>query len=96
MANPSPRKEEIGLMPTRYEYDLDSNNEWRWIAIGANGGATVAVSPVGYASLQDCMHAVGLIKVPGNLAVVAASAGVAAAPDPPERSLSRLQLNRRP
>jgi uncharacterized protein YegP (UPF0339 family) len=94
MANPSPRKEEISVMRTRYEYDLDSNNQWRWIAIGANG-TTVAVSPVGYDSLQDCMHAVGLMQVPGNLAVVAASASAAAALDPPERSLSRLQLHRR-
>ncbi len=75
-------------MPTRYEYDLDGNKEWRWIAIAANG-ATVAVSPVGYASLQDCMHAVGLMQAPGNLAVVP---GVPI--EPPERSLSRLQ--RRP
>jgi hypothetical protein len=82
-------------MPTRYEYDLDSNNQWRWIAIGASG-ATVGISPRGYASLQDCMHAVGLMQLPGSLAVTAASAGAAAALDPPERSLSRLQLHRRP
>jgi uncharacterized protein YegP (UPF0339 family) len=84
MAFLSPRKEEIGVMPNRYEYDLDGNNEWRWIAVAANG-ATVAVSPMGYASLHDCMHAVALMQAPGNLAV---------APnprmDPPERSLSRL------
>ncbi len=79
-------------MPTRYEYDLDSNNEWRWIAVAANG-ATVAVSPVGYASLQDCMHAVALMHAPGNPAVMAASAASASAP--PDRSLSRLQLHRR-
>lgn len=77
-------------MPTRYEYDLDGNKQWRWIAIGANG-ATMAISPLGYASLQDCMHAVGLMQVPGNLAVVAASASAAAAMEAPERSLSRLQ-----
>ena len=77
-------------MPTRYEYDLDGNKQWRWIAIGANG-ATMAISPLGYASLQDCMHAVGLMQVPDNLAVVAASASAAAAMEPPERSLSRLQ-----
>ena len=76
-------------MPTRYEYDLDGNKQWRWIAIGANG-ATMAISPLGYASLQDCMHAVGLMQVPGDLAVVAASASAAAAMEPPERSLSRL------
>lgn len=82
-------------MPTRYEYDLDGDNQWRWIAIGANG-ATMAISPAGYASLQDCMHAVGLMQVPGNLAVAAASATVAAAAmDPPEPGLSRLQLQRR-
>ena len=80
-------------MPARYEYDLDSNNKWRWIAIGANG-ATVAISPVGYESLQDCMHAVGLMQVPGNPAMMAA-ASAAAAMEPPERSLSRLQLQRR-
>ena len=77
-------------MPTRFEYDLDGNKQWRWIAIGANG-ATMAISPLGYGSLQDCMHAVGLMQVPGNLAVVAASASAAAALEPPERSLSRLQ-----
>jgi uncharacterized protein YegP (UPF0339 family) len=76
-------------MPTRYEYDLDGNKQWRWIAIGANG-ATMAISPLGYASLQDCMHAVGLMQVPGNLAVMAASASAAAAMEPPEQSLSRL------
>lgn len=82
-------------MPTRYEYDLDGDNQWRWIAIGANG-ATVAISPAGYASLQDCMHAVGLMHVPGNLAVVAAGANAVAAMEPPERGLSRLQLHRHP
>jgi uncharacterized protein YegP (UPF0339 family) len=76
-------------MPIRYEYDLDNNNQWRWIALGASG-APMAVSPVGYASLQDCMHAVGLMQVAGNLAV-AASVNAAAAMDQPERSLSRLQ-----
>jgi uncharacterized protein YegP (UPF0339 family) len=95
MANPSPRKEEISFMPTRYEYDLDGDKQWRWIAIGANG-ATLAISPAGYASLQDCMHAVGLMQVPGNPAVAAASASAAAAMDLPERGLSRLQLHRRP
>ena len=51
----------------------------------------MAISPLGYASLQDCMHAVGLMQVPGDLAVVAASASAAAAMEAPERSLSRLQ-----
>lgn len=82
-------------MPTRYQYDLDGNNHWRWIALAANG-ATVAISPVGYASLQDCMHAVGLMRAPGISAGVAASAGSSAAMDPPELSLSRLQLHGRP
>jgi hypothetical protein len=82
-------------MPSRYEYDLDNNNQWRWIALGATG-APVAVSPVGYASLQDCMHAVGLMQVQRAAmqvegAVVAASASAAAAMEAPERSLSRLQ-----
>ncbi|HEX6001705.1 MAG TPA: hypothetical protein VFZ16_20265 [Hyphomicrobiaceae bacterium] len=75
-------------MPTRYEYDLDANHEWRWIAIAANG-ATVGVSPVGYANLQDCMHAVGLMHAPGNFAVLP-STPVEPLP-PPEKSLSRLQ-----
>jgi uncharacterized protein YegP (UPF0339 family) len=83
-------------MPTRYEYDLDHNGEWRWIAV-SEAGATSAISPVGYASLQDCMHAVGLMRAPGGLAVlpgVEAQRRVAQAPDLPERSLSRL--HRRP
>jgi uncharacterized protein YegP (UPF0339 family) len=92
MANLSPRKEEISVMPTRYEYDLDGDSQWRWIAIGANG-ATEAISPAGYASLQDCMHAVGLMQVPGRVAAAAASAA-AAAMDPPERGLSRLHVHR--
>ena len=82
-------------MPTRYEYDIDSNNNWRWIALAANG-ATVAISPVGYANLQDCMHAVGLMRAPGTSAGVAASASPSPAMDPPDLSLSRLQLHRRP
>ena len=79
-------------MPTRYEYDLDHNGEWRWIAVSETG-ATSAISPMGYASLQDCMHAVGLMRAPGGLAVlpgVEAQHQVAQPPDLPERSLSRL------
>jgi uncharacterized protein YegP (UPF0339 family) len=103
MAFASLRKEEIGVMPTRYEYDLDANKEWRWIAVAPNG-ATMAVSPIGYTSLQDCMHAVGLMQA---AALSAASVGVPhgllpgvphglpggvpRSPVPPERSLSRLQ-----
>jgi hypothetical protein len=52
---------------------------------------------VGYASLQDCMHAVGLMRAPGGLAVlpgVEAQRQVAQPPDLPEKSLSRL--HRRP
>ena len=80
-------------MPTRYEYDIDSDNHWRWIALAANG-ATVAISPVGYASLQDCMHAVGLMRAPGISAGETPSAGPSAVRDPPELSLSRLHLHR--
>jgi uncharacterized protein YegP (UPF0339 family) len=58
-------------MPTRYEYALDHNGEWRWIAL-AESGETEAISPVGYPHLQDCLHAVALMQVPGNLAVAAA------------------------
>lgn len=76
-------------MSTRYAYDLDHNNEWRWIAI-ADSGATSAISPVGYAALQDCMHAVGLMQTPGDPAVTPA-VQEARDSDPPEKSLSRLQ-----
>jgi uncharacterized protein YegP (UPF0339 family) len=79
-------------MPIRYEYDLDHNGEWRWIAVSETG-ATSAISPVGYASLQDCMHAVGLMRAPGGLAVlpgVEAQRQMAQPPDQPEKSLSRL------
>lgn len=79
-------------MPTRYEYDLDHNGEWRWIAI-AETGETAAISPVGYKSLHDCMHAVGLMRSPGEFAVLP-SARQTQVTEPPERSLSRLQ--RRP
>jgi len=80
-------------MPTRYEYDLDHNGEWRWIAV-ADSGETQAVSPVGYAHLQDCLYAVALLQAPGEPVGVP---GVPKAPEvdaPPEQSLSRLQ--RRP
>ena len=56
-------------MSARYEYDLDHNGEWRWIAI-AEGGQVSAVSPAGYRNLQDCMHAVGLLRDPGGFAVL--------------------------
>ncbi len=79
-------------MPTRYEYDLDHNGEWRWIAI-AESGETTAISPVGYVSLQDCMHAVGLMRAPGNVAVLPGAPPQAPA-DAPERALS--SLHRRP
>ena len=83
-------------MPTRYEYDLDHNGEWRWIAL-ADSGETVAISPVGYPHLQDCLHAVALMQVPGNVAVAAAIDPPRRLPVPardadmPERALSRLQ-----
>jgi uncharacterized protein YegP (UPF0339 family) len=79
-------------MPIRYEYDLDHNGEWRWIAVSETG-ATSAISPMGYASLQDCMHAVGLMRAPGGLAVLPgaeAQRQMAQPPDQPEKSLSRL------
>jgi uncharacterized protein YegP (UPF0339 family) len=82
-------------MPTRYDYDLDHNGEWRWIAV-AESGETKAISPVGYVSLHDCMHAVGLMQAPGNLAVAPSTQtarGLRPA-DPPERALS--SLHRRP
>jgi uncharacterized protein YegP (UPF0339 family) len=82
----------IATMPTRYEYDLDHNGEWRWIAI-AKTGETKAISPVGYVSLQDCMHAVGLMQASGNLAALPGAQPRAAAA-PSERSLS--SLHRRP
>jgi uncharacterized protein YegP (UPF0339 family) len=91
-------------MPTRYEYDLDANKEWRWIAVAPNG-ATLAVSPLGYPSLQDCMHAVGLMQAAALAAPPSAvGSGVPPGMPPglpggvprrppasPERSLSRLQ-----
>jgi len=85
-------------MPTRYEYDLDHNGQWRWFAISETG-ETSAISPVGYTSLQDCMHAVGLMRALGNVAVlpsvpVQQHAQAAQAGELPEASLSRL--HRRP
>jgi uncharacterized protein YegP (UPF0339 family) len=76
-------------MSTRYEYDLDHNGKWRWIAV-AKSGETTAISPVGYVSLQDCMHAVGLMQAPGNLAVLPGARPQAPAADPPESALSSL------
>jgi uncharacterized protein YegP (UPF0339 family) len=73
-------------MSTRYEYDLDHNGKWRWIAV-AKSGETTAISPVGYVSLQDCMHAVGLMQAPGNLPGAQPQAPAA---DPPESALSSL------
>jgi uncharacterized protein YegP (UPF0339 family) len=77
-------------MPTRYEYDLDHNGEWRWIAV-AESGETKAISPMGYTSLQDCMHAVGLMQAPRDLAVLAGAAQPQApSPQPSESALSSL------
>jgi uncharacterized protein YegP (UPF0339 family) len=80
-------------MPARYEYDLDNNGEWRWIAV-AESGATQAVSPVGYAHLQDCLYAVALLQAPGAPVVAPGTPKAPEVDDPPEQSLSRLQ--RRP
>jgi uncharacterized protein YegP (UPF0339 family) len=85
-------------MPTRYEYDLDHNGEWRWIAVAESGEAE-AISPVGYAHLQDCLHAVALLQVPGTAAVASGIDVPAPAilprpardADTPDNSLSRLQ-----
>jgi uncharacterized protein YegP (UPF0339 family) len=77
-------------MPARYEYDLDHNGEWRWIAV-AETGETRAVSPVGYVHLQDCLHAVGLMQVPGEFLAQPARGPAQESEDPPEQSLSRLQ-----
>jgi hypothetical protein len=74
---------------TRYQYDLDHNGQWRWIAI-ADSGETAGISPVGYQHLQDCLHAVGLMRDPGGFAVVA-SVPPGHPVDPPDRSLSRLE-----
>jgi uncharacterized protein YegP (UPF0339 family) len=79
----------ISAAPARYQYDLDHNGEWRWIAI-ADNGETAAISPVGYKHLQDCLHAVGLMGDPGGFAVVA-SVPPGHPVDPPQRSLSRLE-----
>jgi hypothetical protein len=76
-------------MSTRYAYDLDHNDEWRWIAL-SDSGETSEISPVGYAALQDCMHAVGLMRTPSDTATTPAVQDVPDG-DPPERSLSRLQ-----
>jgi uncharacterized protein YegP (UPF0339 family) len=81
-------------MPIRYEYDLDHNGAWRWIAV-AESGQMQAISPAGYASLQDCMHAVGLMQAPGNLAVLPGTAPPQVpTPELPPRALS--SLHRRP
>jgi uncharacterized protein YegP (UPF0339 family) len=77
-------------MSTRYEYDLDRNGQWRWIAV-AETGETQAVSPVGYVHLQDCLHAVGLMQVPGELLAQPGRRQVQESEGPPEESLSRLQ-----
>jgi uncharacterized protein YegP (UPF0339 family) len=79
----------IAAMPTRYDYDLDHNGEWRWIALG-DTGQTQAVSPVGYAHLQDCLHAVGLMQAPGEVVVAPALRAAVEASDRPGASLSRL------
>jgi uncharacterized protein YegP (UPF0339 family) len=80
-------------MPTRYEYDLDHNGQWRWIAV-AETGETKAISPAGYASLQDCMHAVGLMQNPDDFTVLPGAQpqaqARAQAPEPAEQSLSSL------
>ncbi|MBO0762993.1 MAG: hypothetical protein J2P50_00105 [Hyphomicrobiaceae bacterium] len=76
-------------MSTRYEYDLDHNGEWRWIAL-ADTGEMQAVSLVGYANLQDCLHAVGLMQVPGEFLAQPAFRRARKGGEPPETSLSRL------
>src|SRR5215468_4565912 len=78
----------IAAMPTRYEYDLDQNGEWRWIAM-AESGETQAVSPVGYPHLQDCLYAVALLQAPGDPgALPSVQKTVNEVDDPPEQSLS--------
>jgi hypothetical protein len=79
-------------MTTRYVYELDYNNEWRWFAF-TDSGKCSEMSRVGYAYLQDCLHAVGLMQeAPGSVAVPPPGSAGDAVPDmPPELSLSRLQ-----
>jgi uncharacterized protein YegP (UPF0339 family) len=87
--DPIPGKR-IAAMSTRYQYDLDQNGEWRWIAV-AETGEPRAVSPVGYAHLQDCLHAVALMQVPGEFLAQPVRRQVPKGEDPPEKALSRLQ-----
>jgi hypothetical protein len=46
---------------------------------------------VGYQHLQDCLHAVGLMRDPGGFAVVPSVLPQGHPVEPPERSLSRLE-----
>ena len=68
----------------RYEYDLDHNGQWRWIATADND--EIVVSPQGYAHLQDCLHAIALMQQAGDFAL---RAGVEEA----RRTLARLQMH---
>jgi uncharacterized protein YegP (UPF0339 family) len=56
-------------MISRYEYHLDSANEWRWTAIASNG-EPIAVSSEGYKHLGDCLHAIDLMKASAPAAVI--------------------------
>lgn len=76
-------------MSIRYEYDLDQSGAWHWIAID-DSGETAAISPLGYETLQDCLHAVGLMQDPGGFSVES-SIPQAQDIDRPEKALSRLQ-----
>jgi len=71
-------------MTTRYEYDLDHNGQWRWIATDND---EVAVSTRGYAHLQDCLHAIALMQDGARRSAPAGEGGQAV--NAPERTLAR-------
>jgi uncharacterized protein YegP (UPF0339 family) len=75
-------------MTTRYEYDLDHNGHWRWIATADDA---IVVSPEGYTHLQDCLHAIALMQDAGEV-VLRGGVDEVHAPNPPEGTLARLEM----
>jgi uncharacterized protein len=52
----------------KYEVYPDSSGQWRW-RLKAGNGQIIAVSGEGYLNLQDCKHAIELVKQSSNAPV---------------------------
>lgn len=55
--------------PMRYEIYRDTDGEWRWRHVTADG-EVIAVAGVGYENEADCMAAILIIKGSSDVPVV--------------------------